>query len=68
MLAILGAVGITLILGYVALVFGFFSACCLMGFDEVDIPAGIKFGIVAVGMVVLWWFAVGQNIHINFSG
>lgn len=64
---IVGAIAVTLVLGYLAAGFAFYAMCCLLGFDEVNIPVGMVFFGLLIGDIITWWFIVGQHIHIDFG-
>lgn len=67
MLAVVGAIALTLALGWVALWAGSFALFCFLGFDEVNIPAGFMFLIPLVGSLVTWWYLVGTHIHLSLN-
>ena len=66
-MAIIGAIAITLLLGYVAMWFVAMAIPPLIGFDEFHIPAGIVLLVLACIPCIIWWFVVGQRISINFN-
>jgi hypothetical protein len=66
-MVIIGAVAITLVMGYVAFACGMFALFTFGGFDEVNIPAGICFTILFALDVGTWWWLVGQHINIKVS-
>jgi len=66
-MAIIGAIAITLVLGYVALFFLAMAIPPLIGFDEFHIPAGLCLLAAACVPCIIWWFVVGSHISINYN-
>lgn len=64
---VVGAIAITLVLGYVALFFLAMAIPPLIGFDEFHIPAGIALLIPVVLACGTWWYLVGSHLHIDFN-
>lgn len=66
-MAFIGALAVTVVLGYVALYFGVMAFCCFIGFDEFNIPAGIALMIPVVLACGTWWVVVGSHLHFSFN-
>lgn len=66
-MAIIGAIAVTLVLGYIAFWCFVMAIPPLIGFDEFHIPVGIL--LLAMGFVpcIVWWFVVGSRISIGFN-
>lgn len=67
MLEIIGAIFLTLLLGYVLIGLWTYSYFSFIGFDEVNIPAAIVLFLLGFIPITIWWVIVGSHISLSFK-